>query len=109
MSQRTGEDVPLAADAVGLVGLLLVLGGALLVSIRLAWLAWQTWWSGLVFIGAGLGLFLLAAVGTWAWTTAIPALRVRWYDLKHEVRQRRRQRQQQRQEQQAQAEGEGDD
>lgn len=110
MSSRTGEDVPLGADLLGFVGLLLVLGGALLVSIRLAWLAWQAWawWSGLVFIGAGVGLFLLAAVAAWVWTTGIPALRVRWYDLKYDVRQRRQQRQQRQREQQAQ-EAEGDD
>jgi len=96
MAQHAPDDVPPPADALGLVGLLLVLAGAVMVALRLAWLAWQTWawWSGLVFIGVGVALFLLAAVVTWAYTTAIPAVRARWAEWKYQRERRRRQREQ---------------
>ncbi|AGM11791.1 hypothetical protein M201_gp17 [Haloarcula californiae tailed virus 2] len=92
----TPDDVPPLADLVGLLGLLLVLGGALMVALRLAYLAWQTWawWSGLVFLGAGVALFLLAAVGTWAYTTGIPAVRGRWHQWRLERERQARQREQ---------------
>ena len=107
MAQHAPDDVPPPADALGFLGILVALAGVLLVAVRLAWLAWQTWawWSGLVFIGAGIALFLAAAVGTWLYTTGIPMARYHWAEWKHQVRERRKERQRQ-QEQQAQ---EGDD
>jgi type VI protein secretion system component VasK len=91
-------DIPALADAVALLGTLLILFGAFMVSIWLAWLAWETyaWWSGLVFIGAGIALFLLAAVGAWLYTTGIPAARARWHEwrLKRERRARQKQQEQ---------------
>jgi len=81
-SKLPEREVPAAADVVGLVGLLLVGTGALLVSVRLVWLAWQAWgwWSGLAYAGVGLALLVLAAVGAWTYTTGIPAARTRWHE-----------------------------
>lgn len=97
-------DAPAPADAVALLGILLVLTGALMVALRLAWLAWETWawWSGLVFAGAGIALFLLAAVGAWLYTTGIPAVRAQY----HEWRLKRERRARQREQEQTQPEGE---
>jgi type VI protein secretion system component VasK len=85
-------DIPVAADVVALLGTLLTLFGAFMVSIWLVWLSWETyaWWSGLIFIGAGIALFSLAAVGAWLHTTGVPAARARWHEwrLKRERRAR---------------------
>jgi len=111
MAQRDpGEVPPLPlADLLGGLGILVALGGAVLVAVRLAMLAWYfwAWWSGFLFIGAGVGLFLLSAVGAWVYTSGIPALRARWHAIKYEVRQRREQRLEQQAQQQAEGEGDG--
>jgi hypothetical protein len=96
-------ETPIPADVVALLGILLVLVGGLMVALRLAWLAWETWawWSGLVFLGSGFALFLLAAAGAWLYTVGIPAARARW----HEWRLKRERAARQRQQEPAQQEG----
>jgi len=91
---KEGE-VPAAADAVAVVGTLLVLAGGLMVGLRVAWLAWERWgwWSGLRFAAAGFALLVLAILGTWLYASAIPVARARWHRwrLKRERQARERQ------------------
>lgn len=91
-------NVPAPADAVALLGVLLVLVGALMVGLRLAWLAWDTWawWSGLVFAAAGVTLFLLATAGAWLYTRGIPVARARYHRWRLKRERQARERQQER-------------
>jgi Zn-dependent protease with chaperone function len=83
-SDRVG--VPAPADVVALLGILLVLVGALMVALRLAWLAWQTWawWSGFVFAGAGIALVTVAVCGAWLYVSGVPAARARYHQWRRE-------------------------
>jgi hypothetical protein len=74
-------DVPVLADAVALLGVTLILGGGLMVAGRVAWLAWQQWgwWAGFVYVGVGVAVFLVAAVGAWLYARGIPVVRARYH------------------------------
>lgn len=65
MATSGDYSLPPLADAVGLAGILVASVGTLLTAGRLAWTVWQAfgWWSGPVYLAAGLALLLLAVAG----------------------------------------------
>ncbi len=65
MATSDSWDLPPLADAVGLAGILVASAGLLLTAGRLVLLVWRTWgwWSGPVYLAAGLALLVLAVLG----------------------------------------------
>lgn len=89
-------DVPLPAEWLGFLGIVLVVAGTLMGTLRLAWAAWEAWrwWAGLAYAGVGIGLLVVAVVSAWLYTTGVPAARHRWHTWRLERERRKRQREQ---------------